>query len=258
MLVAMPGAAAHIVVELGDDCFMTLIVQNHGTEKIRLKKGVQLGTLVPVNILTAGGGDSVGEMGTGGAAVAVNQEGNKRGNGSAAAEGANEEATSAQGSCKLDHRGAELFSQIDMDWSHLTEAEKQQRKSSLALYSDVFALNTSELGTTQLVTHSIDTGTHPPIRKPVRQTPFTLRQKVDQLIQEMLDQEVIERSESPWASPIVLVQKKDSGVQFCVDYHKLNQVTMLDEFPLPRIDDTLNRLSGARYFSTLDLADVMT
>ena len=64
----------------------------------------------------------------------------------------------------------------------------------------------------------------------------------------MLDQGVIEPSESPWASPIVLVQKKDGGIRFCVDYRKLN------EFPLPRIDDTLDRLSGSRHFSTLDLA----
>ena len=70
----------------------------------------------------------------------------------------------------------------------------------------------------------------------------------------MLDQKVIESSVSPWASPIVLVQKKDGGVRFCVHYRKLNRVTKLDEFPLPRIDDILDRLAGSRHFSTLDLA----
>jgi hypothetical protein len=70
----------------------------------------------------------------------------------------------------------------------------------------------------------------------------------------MLEQRVIEPSESPWVSPIVLVQKRDGGVRFCVDYRKLNQVTKLDEFPLPRIDDTLDLLTGSRHFSTLDLA----
>ena len=77
---------------------------------------------------------------------------------------------------------------------------------------------------------------------------------MDTLVQEMLEQKVIEPSESPWASPIVLVQKKNGGVRFCVDYRKLNGLTKLDEFPLPRIDDTLDLLSGARYFITLDLA----
>ena len=70
----------------------------------------------------------------------------------------------------------------------------------------------------------------------------------------MLEQGVILPSSSPWASPIVLVRKKDGDLRFCVDYRKLNQVTKLDEFPLPRIDDTLDILGGSRYFTTLDLA----
>ena len=148
----------------------------------------------------------------------------------------------------------DLFSQIEMDLSHLTEKEQQSLKLLLASYADVFSLNSGELGTTQLVTHSIDTGTHPHIKQQVRRTPFALRKKVDRLVQEMLDQKVIEPYESPWASPIVLVQKKDGGVRFCVDYQKLNRVTKLDEFPLPRINDTLDRLAGSCHFSTLDLA----
>ena len=102
--------------------------------------------------------------------------------------------------------------------------------------------------------HSINTGQHPPIRQPVRRTPFALRKKVDELVEEMLSQGVIEPSGSPWASPIVLVQKKDGGVRFCVDYRRLNQITKLDQFPLPRIDDTLDLLLGSCHFSTLDLA----
>ena len=121
-------------------------------------------------------------------------------------------------------------------------------------YSDVFALDSSELGTTDVVAHSIVTRDHRPSRQPVKRTPFALREKVDTLVREMLEQKVIEPSESPWASPIVLLQKKNGGVRFCVDYRKLNGLTKLDEFPLPRIDDTLDLLSGARYFTTLDLA----
>ena len=53
---------------------------------------------------------------------------------------------------------------------------------------------------------------------------------------------------------MVLVSKKDGGLHFCIDYRQLNQVTKLDEFPLPRIDDTLDQLAGAKFFTTLDLA----
>ena len=65
---------------------------------------------------------------------------------------------------------------------------------------------------------------------------------------------MIEPSTGPWASPIILVKKKDGGIRFCVDYRKLNRVTTLDEFPLPRINDTLDILAGAQYFTALDLA----
>ena len=70
---------------------------------------------------------------------------------------------------------------------------------------------------------------------------------------EMQQKDVIEPSSSPWASPIVLVKKRDGSTRFCVDYRKLNKVTRKDAYPLPRIDDTLNTLAGAQWFSTLDL-----
>ena len=74
------------------------------------------------------------------------------------------------------------------------------------------------------------------------------------MVSDMLAHGVIKPSQSPWASPVVLVRMKDGGLCFCIDYHGLNRLTKLDEFPLPRIDDTLDLLAGARYFTTLDLA----
>ncbi|GFX27803.1 retrovirus-related Pol polyprotein from transposon 412 [Trichonephila clavipes] len=69
----------------------------------------------------------------------------------------------------------------------------------------------------------------------------------------MKNNDVIEPSSSPWASPIVLVRKKDGSTRFCVDYRRLNDVTKKDSYPMPRIDDTLNTLAGNTWFSTLDL-----
>jgi hypothetical protein len=73
------------------------------------------------------------------------------------------------------------------------------------------------------------------------------------MLDDMKGKGVIEESEGPWSSPVVLVRKKNGDLRFCVDYRKLNDVTKKYCFPLPRIDDTLDTLEGAKWFSTLDL-----
>ena len=72
-----------------------------------------------------------------------------------------------------------------------------------------------------------------------RRTPIHLRHEIDKLIDEILEKDVIEPSNSPWASGVVLVKKKDGSLRFCVDYRRLNKVTVKDAYPLPRIDDSL-------------------
>ena len=84
--------------------------------------------------------------------------------------------------------------------------------------------------------------------------PFAVRPEVAKQLRDMQAAGVIKPSNSPWASPVVMVRKRDGTHQFCVDYRELNSVTKADTFPMPRIDDLLDQLGEARYFSTLDLA----
>ena len=73
------------------------------------------------------------------------------------------------------------------------------------------------------------------------------------MLDNMLDKDIIQPSVSPWASPVVLVPKKDGTLRFCVDYRQLNSITSKDAYPLPRIDETLDTLAGSVWFTTLDL-----
>ena len=127
-------------------------------------------------------------------------------------------------------------------------------KRLIADNADVFALNDAKLGHTDLVQHQVDTGDHPPIKQPVRRVPFVYRDKIGELVADMEKQGVVEPSTSPWASPVVLVPKKDGQCRFCIDYRRLNSVKRKDVYPLPRIDDILDTLGGMKSFSSLDLA----
>lgn len=124
----------------------------------------------------------------------------------------------------------------------------------LQAFEDIVSQGDWDLGRTSLTRHTIDTADATPVKQRPRRMAPTDRATVDEKINAMLDMGVIQPSESPWASPIVLVRKKDGGLRFCVDYRRLNDLTTKDAFPLPRIDDTIELLKGARHFSTLDLA----
>ena len=110
-----------------------------------------------------------------------------------------------------------------------------------------------DLGRTGKVQHKIHTKTTHPVRQYARRLPPARQAAAQTQIRDMLDHKVIQPSESAWASPVVLVKKKDESFRFCIDYRKLNMSTVKDAYPLPRIDDTLDMLSGCKWFSTLDL-----
>ncbi|KAL7868371.1 hypothetical protein SRHO_G00097550 [Serrasalmus rhombeus] len=105
-----------------------------------------------------------------------------------------------------------------------------------------------------IVRHTIRTGSAQAIRQRAYRTSPHMRAELDRQVQQLLDGDIIEESCSPWSSPVVLVKKKDGSYRFCIDFRKLNAVTIKDSYPLPRPADALDSLSGSCWFSTMDLA----
>ena len=136
----------------------------------------------------------------------------------------------------------------------LTPLEAFQVVELLLEMETVFHHPDRPLSVTRLLEHNIDVQGSHPIKQAPRRLPYHKLEIVKEELEKMLESNTIRPSISPWASPIVLVTKKDGTTRFCIDYRKLNDVTRKDAFPLPRTDECLDVLSGAKYFCTLDLA----
>ena len=136
------------------------------------------------------------------------------------------------------------------DWS---ESLQHEAKEMLKRNAKVFSKDDMDMGRTNLVKHHIKLTDPVPFKEAYRRIPPQMYDEVKAHIQEMLDLGAIRPSNSPWASAIVLVRKKDGRLRFCIDLRKLNNRTVKDAYSLPRIESILDSLGGAQVFSTLDL-----
>lgn len=146
----------------------------------------------------------------------------------------------------------ELFNRTS---TKLSRHQKAQYSEALWATKDGFSAYDGDLGTTHLVNHRLPmpAGTIP-VRQRPRPLPLALKGEDEKAVKKLLDQGVARPSSSPWASPIVLVRKKDGTVRACCDYRKLNQLTQKDAHPLPRTQDCLDALAGSTLWSTLDIS----
>ena len=109
-------------------------------------------------------------------------------------------------------------------------------------------------GKTNKAMHKIRTIGNTPVRKKPYRIPHAYREKVLEELEGMEKDGIIEKSESEWASPLVVLTKKDGGIRLCVDYRKLNQVIKFDAYPTPRLEKLLDEIGNAQFITTLDLA----
>ena len=124
-----------------------------------------------------------------------------------------------------DERRCRLRDMLNISKDAVNPREFQDFETFLLENHDVFALSDDELGCTDVVQHHIDTGDIPPIHQQPYRTPFSQREKIAELIADMEQRGIVQPSSSPWASPVVLVPKKDGKLRFCVDYRRLNAAT---------------------------------
>ena len=158
-----------------------------------------------------------------------------------------------------DDLNAEIENDLDeimqLAADELQNAEiKQKMRELVKQYRDVFALAKSPLGTAVGTEHRIETKDAVPIKMAPYKIALHKLPAIRAEIQEMLEKGVVVPSKNPFSSPIVMVPKKDGTNRMCIDYRKLNEITVKDAYPLPRIGQTIDALQGAGFFSSLDLA----
>ncbi|KII74834.1 Transposon Ty3-I Gag-Pol polyprotein [Thelohanellus kitauei] len=134
---------------------------------------------------------------------------------------------------------------------------KQTSSSSLdqikQKWTNIFAKSPTDIGFTNALPHKIDTGDAKPFKIRPYKIPKSQQNIIEGMIDEMLKSNIISPSTSPWCSPSILVNKKDGGNRLCIDYRRLNSISQKDQYPLPLIDELIDRLSGAKVFSLIDL-----
>ena len=135
--------------------------------------------------------------------------------------------------------------------SNLTD---EQRSEFMDLANQFASLFTEAPGTTDLAQHHIKLTSDEPVRSRPYPVPYSMRESLKKDIADMIKMRVIRESDSPYASPVVVVKKKDNTNRVCVDYRKLNKLTVIDPEPMPTAEHLFQKLSGDKFFTKNDLS----
>ena len=156
---------------------------------------------------------------------------------------------------KVEHELPPYMSPILDEYEHrLSDSEIRESREMLKKELVTFAKSKDDIGTTDVAAHRIKMVSSQTSKESARRLALSRYQVVKDELSHMQRLGVIEPSNSAWVSPIVHVTKKDGTIRFCVDFRRVNDLTIKDSYPLPRIDDTIDALRGSSWFSTSDLA----
>ena len=141
---------------------------------------------------------------------------------------------------------------VGIDTKELSVDQVEKMKAIIDLNKEAFSLSEEDTGRCDLE-HDISLTSNIPFKSRAYRMPHAQQGIAEEAIEKMLRMGIISESQSDYASPIVLVKKKDGDTRFCVDFRKLNEITVKDSYPMPYIDEQLERLGGNRFFTSLDL-----
>ena len=149
-------------------------------------------------------------------------------------------------------RQGKLLEKLNLDGlAHWSPENVAAARELVLAYHDVFALESNELGCTSAIEHKIRIENSEPFKEQFQCIPPPLLEEVCASLQDMLEMGAICPSQSPWCNAVVLVQKKDGTLRFCVDFRHLNTQTK-DLYPLPHIQEALESMAGLAHFSSMD------
>ena len=147
-------------------------------------------------------------------------------------------------------QNSQILNDLDTKLSHLPLVQRKELAEVITQYREVFPDVPSK---TNLIEHDVDVGDSAPIKQhPYRVSPMK-KELLDKEVQYMLENDIIEESQSNWSSPCILVPKHDGGFRFCTDFRKVNDKTKSDSFPIPRIADCIDQIGNAKFVSTFDM-----
>ena len=147
-------------------------------------------------------------------------------------------------------QNSQILNDLGTKLSHLPLVQRKELAEVITQYREVFPDVPSK---TNLIEHDVDVGDSAPIKQhPYRVSPMK-KELLDKEVQYMLQNDIIEESQSNWSSPCILVPKHDGGFRFCTDFRKVNDKTKSDSFPIPRIADCIDQIGNAKFVSTFDM-----
>ena len=153
----------------------------------------------------------------------------------------------------IEEQREKLFEKLDLSGlEFMTLENKEKALDLLTEFHDFFLLEDGEMGYTEATEHHIEVTDPHPFKERPRNIPEGLLQEVKDHLDHMLDVGAIKPSNPAWSNTVVLV-RKDGGLRFCIDFRCLNSCTKKDDFPLPRIHESINALQGFKYYMTVDL-----